>query len=88
MSRLILNGEMCTIGDMQPGEEVALVGTPRLEVRLEDGRVILLSGLTRDECRALATLFMDRVSLAVEGEQAPADTQTADLFTGQEGGAS
>lgn len=88
MSRLILNGEMCTIGDMQPGEEVALVGTPRLEVRLEDGRVILLSGLTRDECRVLAPLFMDRVALVFEGEQAPADTQTADLFAGQEGGAS
>lgn len=58
MELLRLTGEVISIGDM-PAEEVPLMaGVPHLLLRLADGRSVVLSGLTRDECEACMPAFM------------------------------
>ena len=52
MELLRLTGEVVSIGDMPADEVPKLEGVPHLLLRLSDGRDIVLSGLTREECRA------------------------------------
>lgn len=58
MELLRLTGEVVSIGDMPADEVPKLEGVPHLLLRLSDGRDIVLSGLTREECRACVPAFM------------------------------
>lgn len=58
MKLLRLTGEVVSIGDMLADEVLKLEGVPHLLLRLSDGRDIVLSGLTREECRACVPAFM------------------------------
>ncbi len=69
MSTLTLTGEIFSLGDMPHDEVPQMAGVPHIGIRLADGRKVTLTGLTRDECRAMATSFMSPVVLTmVEGE--------------------
>lgn len=61
-----LQGEIIAIGDLQT-EDLPPLNTPRVVIRLEgqSGRHILISGLTQDECRALASAFMEQVTVSI-----------------------
>ena len=58
MELLRLTGEVVSIGDMPADEVPNLEGVPHLLLRLSDGRDVVLSGLTREECRACVPAFM------------------------------
>ena len=65
MELLRFTGEVISIGDM-PEEEVArMVFRPHLMLRLEDGRDVVLVGLTRDECKACLPAFLEAAQFTV-----------------------
>ena len=59
-----LSGIVCTVGDLQP-EDVPIVGEPGFQLRLHDGRVVTVCGLTREECREAAKHFLDGATLTL-----------------------
>lgn len=65
MELLTLNGEGIQIGDIAAEELALLAGQPAISVRLSDGRVVVLVGMTRDECRACVPAFMSPARLTV-----------------------
>ena len=66
MSTLLnLTGQIVSIGDLPAEEAPHIVGLPHIMVGLDDGRIILISGLTQDECRACVPGFMEAVSIGV-----------------------
>ena len=62
---LKLSGEGVQIGELASEELAALAGQPAFSVRLEDGRTVVLVGLTRDECRACAPGFLAAATITV-----------------------
>jgi hypothetical protein len=67
MELLRLSGEVVSIGDMRPEEVPQMAGVPHLLLRLGDGRHVVISGLTRDECRACVPAFMAPARFTVSG---------------------
>ena len=65
MELLRLTGEVVSIGDMPADKVPKMAGVPHLLLRLSDGRDIVLSGLTRDECRACVPAFMSPARFSV-----------------------
>jgi hypothetical protein len=64
--RLELCGEMVTIGDLVEEDMPAqLLGTPAIQLRTADGRVITITGLSREECRTAAPLFGKQMSVSL-----------------------
>lgn len=59
-----ITGELCTIGELS--ESPACAGVPGIQIRLACGRVVTLTGLSRDECVAAAPVFLQPVRLIVE----------------------
>lgn len=58
MELLNLNGEGVQIGDIGADELAQMAGKPALSVSLADGRVVVLVGMTRDECRQCLPAFL------------------------------
>ena len=65
MELLQLNGEGIQIGDIGPDDLVQMEGQPALSVRLADGRVVMLVGMTRDECRQCLPAFLSPARFTV-----------------------
>ena len=57
MELLRLTGEVISIGDLPESEVPKIAGAPHLILRLRDGRDVLLSGLTREECASCVAAF-------------------------------
>lgn len=55
---LVLAGNLCEIGDVVPD-------TPGLRIERQDGRVITVTGLTREEVQAAAGGLFDDVTLTL-----------------------
>lgn len=60
-----LHGNVCEIGDVLPD-------TPGFRLLLDDGRVVTVLGLTRDEVRALP--FLQDATLAITEVSQPSTT--------------
>jgi hypothetical protein len=58
MELLNLSGEGVQIGDIGADELAQMVGKPALSVSLADGRLVVLVGMTRDECRQCLSAFL------------------------------
>jgi hypothetical protein len=58
MELLNLNGEGVQIGDIGADELAQMAGKPALSISLADGRVVVLVGMTRDECRECMPAFL------------------------------
>jgi hypothetical protein len=65
MELLTLIGEGVQIGDIGADELSQMAGKPALSVSLADGRVVVLVGMTRDECRQCLPAFMAPARLTV-----------------------
>ena len=65
MELLNLNGEGVQIGDIGADELTKMAGKPALSVILADGRMVVLVGMTRDECRQCLPAFLAPVRLTV-----------------------
>lgn len=59
-----ISGTLQALGDLQP-DDIPAETVPRALIVTPDGRVVIVSGLTREECRALAGNFGDAVELSV-----------------------
>lgn len=59
-------GTLQALGDLQP-EDIPSEAVPRALLKMPDDRIVVISGLTRDECRALARDFGDPVVITVKG---------------------
>lgn len=60
-----LTGYICTVGELQPGEAPEIVGVPAVQLRLTDGRIVTITGLTRADCRVAAKLYMTDAVLSI-----------------------
>lgn len=60
-----MTGEGVQIGDMQADELEKMAGQPAFSLRLPDGRVVVVIGLTRDEARACVPGFMAPARITV-----------------------
>lgn len=58
-----ISGELITVGDLVEADLQPVAGVPGFQLRLQDGRIVTISGLNRDEARAAAAHFGDLVSL-------------------------
>lgn len=65
MELLQLNGEGVEIGDMRAEDVATLAGQPAFSLRLPEGRVVVLIGLTRDEARSCWPGFMSPARFTV-----------------------
>ena len=65
MDLLILPGEVISIGDMPEEEAQKMADMPYLLLRLKDGREVVLSGLTRNECKACLDSFFKEAQLTL-----------------------
>lgn len=63
---LRLTGEVVSIGDMPADEVPPMAGVPHLLLRLDDGRTVVLSGLTREECKACVGALLALTRFVVE----------------------
>lgn len=61
-----LAGHLCQIGLLVEMESDGLAGEPAMQIRLRDGRLITIAGLTEAECREAAPMFLDGVVLTIE----------------------
>jgi hypothetical protein len=63
---LSLTGEIDAVGNLQP-EDIPALDTPRVLILLDGQpmRHVLIAGLTQEECRAVASVFMEQVRLTV-----------------------
>ena len=64
---LTLTGELWAIGDMQPEDAPQIVGVPMVQIQMPGGRIVTLSGLTREECRR-AALLLSGVTITIQGD--------------------
>lgn len=62
---LSITGEVVSIGELTPDDAPNVVGVPHVGIKLSDGRPVTVIGLSHDECRALAPLFMGRVAVRI-----------------------
>ena len=62
-----LSGEVVAVGDMQLDEAAGLARMPRVMLRTYDDRIVTVSGLTQDECRACAEAFLLATQIVVRG---------------------
>lgn len=62
---LKLSGSIVSIGDMPEDEVPPLAGVPHILLRTDDGQNVVISGLTRDQCKACVPAFLSAASLAV-----------------------
>lgn len=60
---LSITGEVVSIGDISADEAPNIVGVPHVGIKLTSGRLVTVIGVSREECRALAPLFMDNVAV-------------------------
>lgn len=62
-----LEGYFCTVGELDETDAVPIVGVPAIQLQMADGRVVTLTGLTREECReaSRAGLFLKTVTLTL-----------------------
>lgn len=60
-----LTGELVTVGDMVQEDVPQLVGVPAVQLRTADGRIVTITGLTRDEARAAAAHFGNNLTLTL-----------------------
>lgn len=65
MELLHLNGEGIQIGDIGADDLLRMVGQPALSMRLADGRIVVIVGMTRDECRECLPAFLAPARLTV-----------------------
>lgn len=65
MELLNLNGEGIQIGDIGADELAQMTGKPALSLSLADGRVLVLVGLTRDECIQCLPAFLEPARFTV-----------------------
>lgn len=56
-------GELVTVGDLLAEDMQPIVGVPAVQVRTADGRIVTITGLTRDEAGAAAEHFGDLVAV-------------------------
>jgi len=70
MELLKLEGEMVAIGNSQAHEVEPLIGKPSLMLKRPDGSILLLMGMTQDECRSGAQAFMDAAAFTVQSVEA------------------
>lgn len=63
---LNLTGEIDAVGNLQP-EDMPALDSPRVLILLDGQpmRHVLIAGLTQEECRAVASVFMEQVRLTV-----------------------
>lgn len=62
---LNLRGEICTVGDLRLEDLQPMVDVPGVLLRMPDGRIITLSGLTREECQACSAAIESAASFRV-----------------------
>jgi hypothetical protein len=64
---LRLDGELVFVGDLLDDELPKLANTPSVQIQTADGRLVTITGLSREECRAVAPgLFKDvRVNIGM-----------------------
>lgn len=67
MELLQLDGEGVEIGDMHADALAKFAGMPALSVQLSDGRVVVLIGMTREECKACLPAFLAPARIKVCG---------------------
>ncbi len=62
-----LDGELVFVGDLLDDELPKLANTPSVQIQTADGRLVTITGLSREECRAVAPgLFKDvRVNIGM-----------------------
>ena len=60
-----IQGELCTICDMSADDLSGMIGVPVVQIRAPDGRIVTITGLTRDEVKDAASLFLANVYLIV-----------------------
>ena len=65
MELLNLNGEGVQIGEIAAEALALMAGKPAISVRLGDGRLVVLVGMTRDECLACLPAFLSPARLVV-----------------------
>lgn len=66
MSELLrLTGEGVQVGDMSAEDVAQFAGKPAFSLRLPDGRIVVLIGLTRDEARVCVHGFMAPARITV-----------------------
>lgn len=58
-----ISGELITVGDMASDDVQLIVGVPAVQIRTSDGRIVTVTGLTRDEARSAAEHFGSAVAL-------------------------
>lgn len=69
MKLLELNGEIVSIGDSNKDDLMHVADCARILIRHDDGRMILISGLTRDECRSCVPGLLEKVSVSIDPKE-------------------
>lgn len=62
---VVITGNLFSIGDLLPDELAALAGRAHAMLRQDDEREVYVIGLTPEECRALAPVFLDRATVTI-----------------------
>jgi len=53
------------MGNMDASELQPLLAAPRVQFATSNGRIVTLSGLTTEECRSFAPLFLSDVIISI-----------------------
>jgi len=62
-----LSGQVVSMGNMDVSELPPLLAAPRVQFAMSNGRIVTLSGLTMEECRSFAPLFLSDVIISIAG---------------------
>ena len=62
-----LSGQVVSMENIDVSELQPLLDAPRVQFAMSNGRVVTLSGLTVEECRAFAPLFLSDVTICIDG---------------------
>lgn len=60
-----IRGKFVVIGELS-AEDVPAGGVPAIQIKTADGRVVTVTGLSREECRSAGSLFMEQVTLSLD----------------------
>ena len=78
---LTLSGEIISVGDLPADDAPRIVGVPHILLRMQDGRDLLISGLTPDECNEMIPQFLNGLT-AISFAPGADDVHTVDMFGG------
>lgn len=63
---LVIAGKVFAVGELSDADAPLTIGIPAIQLKLACGRVVTITGLSRDECAAAGPMFMSSVRLIVE----------------------